>query len=50
MKTECKLYSPDKFENEKLYSNAIAQQNERAWYCFGFKKEHDNKLIFLTIY
>ena len=27
-----------------IYSNAITQQNERAWYCFGFKKEHDDKL------
>ena len=49
METECKLGSPDTFENDKLYSNAITQQNERAWYCFGFKKEHDDKLGFLTV-
>ena len=29
METECKLGSPAKFENDKLYSNAITQQNER---------------------
>ena len=29
METGCKLGSPDKFENDKLYSNAITQQNER---------------------
>ena len=29
MKTGCKLGSPDQFENDKLYSNAITQQNER---------------------
>ena len=28
METGCKLYF-DKFENHKLYSNAITQQNER---------------------
>ena len=50
METGCKLGSPDKFENDKLYSNAITQQNERAWYCFGFKKEHDDKLGFLTVF
>ena len=49
METGCKLGSPDKFENDKIYSNAITQQNERAWHCFGFMKEHDNKLGFLTI-
>ena len=51
METGCKLASPDKFENDKLYSNAMTQQNERerAWYCFGFKKEHDDKLGFLII-
>ena len=53
MKTGCKLGSPDQFENDKLYSHAITQQNERErerdWYCFGFKKEHDDKLRFLTI-
>ena len=50
METWCKLGSPDKFENDKLCSNAITQQNETAWYCFGFKKDkHDDKLGFLTI-
>ena len=51
MKTGCKLGSPDQFENDKLYSHAITQQNERErdWHCFGFKKEHDDKLRFLTI-
>ena len=29
MESGCKLGSPDKFENEKLYSNAITRQNER---------------------
>ena len=29
METECKLGSPDKFENEKLCSNAVTQQNDR---------------------
>ena len=29
METGCKLGFPDKFENDKLYSNAITQQNER---------------------
>ena len=29
MKTGCKLGSPDEFENDMLYSNAITQQNER---------------------
>ena len=29
METGCKLGYPDKFENDKLYSNAITQQNER---------------------
>ena len=29
METGCKLRSPDKFENDKLYSNAITQQNGR---------------------
>ena len=29
METECKLGSPATFENDKLYSNAITQQNER---------------------
>ena len=29
METGCKLGSPDKFENDKIYSNAITQQNER---------------------
>ena len=29
METGCKLGSPDKFENDKLYSNAITQQNGR---------------------
>ena len=29
METGCMLGSPDKFENDKLYSNAITQQNER---------------------
>ena len=29
METGCKLGSPDKFENHKLYSNTITQQNER---------------------
>ena len=29
METGCKLGSPDKFENCKLYSNAMKQQNER---------------------
>ena len=29
VETGCKLGSPDKFENDKLYSNAITQQNER---------------------
>ena len=29
METQCKLGLPDKFENDKLYSNAITQQNER---------------------
>ena len=29
METGCKLGSPDKFENDKLYSNATTQQNER---------------------
>ena len=48
METGCKLGSPG---NDKLYSNVITQQNGRepAWYCFGFKKEHDDKLGFLTI-
>ena len=27
METGCKLGSPDKFENDELYSNAITQQN-----------------------
>ena len=44
MESGCKFGSPDKFENGKLYSNAITQQNETAWYCFGFKKEHDDKI------
>ena len=48
METQCKLGLPDKFENDKLYSNAITQQNERVWYCFGFKEEHDDKRGFLT--
>ena len=29
METACKLASPDKFENDKLYPNAITQQNEK---------------------
>ena len=29
METGCKLGSPDKFENHKLYCNTITQQNER---------------------
>ena len=29
METGCKLAPPDKFENDKLYYNAITQQNER---------------------
>ena len=29
METECKLGFPEKFENEKLHSNAITEQNER---------------------
>ena len=29
METGCKLGSPDKFENYKVYSNAVTQQNER---------------------
>ena len=29
METQCKLGFHDKFENDKLYSNAITQQNER---------------------
>ena len=29
METGCKLGSPNKFENDKVYSNAITQQNER---------------------
>ena len=29
METGCKLGSPNKFENDKLYSNAITQQNKR---------------------
>ena len=29
METGCMLGSPDKFENDKLYSNATTQQNER---------------------
>ena len=29
METGCKLGSPVKLENDKLYSNAITQQNER---------------------
>ena len=29
METECKLDSPDKFKNDKLYSNAITQQKEK---------------------
>ena len=29
METGCKLGSPDKFENDKVYSNAVTQQNER---------------------
>ena len=50
METGCKLGSPDKFENDKLYSNAITQQNQREpGIFFGFKKEHDAKLGFLTI-
>ena len=49
METECKLYSPDKFENEKLYSNAITQQNERAWYCFGFKKDLFDYFLIKTV-
>ena len=28
MEAGCKLGSPDKFENDKLFSNAIIQQNE----------------------
>ena len=43
------LDSPDKSEDDKLYSNAITQQNERQPDSFGFKKEHDDKLSFLTI-
>ena len=49
MESGCKFGSPDKFENGKLYSNAITQQNETAWYCFGFKKNMMIKLAFLTI-
>ena len=29
METGCKLGSPDKFENDKLYSNAIPQEIEK---------------------
>ena len=29
METGCKLGSPNKFENDKLYSNAMTKQNER---------------------
>ena len=29
METGFKLGSPDKFENDKLYSNGFTQQNER---------------------
>ena len=29
METGCKLGSPNKFENGKLYSNAITQQNKK---------------------
>ena len=49
METGCKLGFPEKFGNEKLHSNAITEQNERVWYCLGFKKEQDDKLGFLTI-
>ena len=49
METGCKLDFHDKFENGKLYSNAIIQKNERACYCFGFKKEYDDKFGFLAI-
>ena len=49
METGGKLGSHDKFQNDMLYSNGITQENERSWYCFGFKKEHDDKFDFLTI-
>ena len=29
MESGCNLDSPDKLENDKLYSNAITQQNKR---------------------
>ena len=29
METGCKLGLPDMFENDKLYSNAVTQQNEK---------------------
>ena len=29
METGCKLGSPDQLENDRLYSNAITQQNEK---------------------
>ena len=36
--TGCKLVSPGKFENGKLYSNAITQQNERGLVLFWIQK------------
>ena len=43
METDCKLGSPDKFENDSLMQSH-SKMRERAWYCFGFNKEHDYKL------
>ena len=50
METGCKLGSPDKFKNDKLYSNAITQQNEReSGIVLDSKRSYDDKHGFLTI-
>ena len=45
------LDSPDKFEDDKLYSNTITQQNERQSDIVldSSKQEHYDKLSFSTI-
>ena len=53
METGWKLGSPEKFENDKLYSSAITQQNEREPGIVLDSRKHDtcyfNYLLTKTI-
>ena len=49
METGYKLGFPDKFESDKLYSNAITQQNEREPGIVLDSRQHDDKLGFLIV-